>query len=907
MTRASDGQAIQTLEDLTTGCSGGTGPDDDDDGDTLDLGMKLTFNSDQQTLTVDNDDDVEQPFTATACVLGEASGAEDCTFADTTILPFAAGVGDPVAPELASRFTASGTLTLENQGSSNASVILNVPETAGAFTVTNASALQNITLAPAQSTTLDIEFSPIESGSGCGPNEDTGMIDCTATLSLASSHQIEVTLEGQAKVPTAEPKLDEVAPQDSTQVLAALLPDIISLDFGQALVGIQTKSRLLQLSNTGVRDLVINSLAAQDAQQNFRLGSIYQGTDFETRVWKVGQQPWTVPPTGDSNLYFFLNYGPFGSVAGGDDDSTRNDQASLLVASAEGSDTLFLVGTAKEDRRATLAVYIRDETRFTVTGAFDVEGPDGEHLYRATSQFFSFRQDSTPDRAVYVRNDGVSAGVDDLVVNCLEITTATPEKFTITWDEGVPEGLRTCSEEPAPADDDDDDAAPADDDDDDDDDAAPADDDDDDAAPEETTLTLAPQDFLKIGTMTYAASGSGSHTIHSASLTIDALSQQGAVTIPPIIGGNPTTDNNNQVVAFDLKGASGAPTGTFDLKVHRLIAGFERKINAGLQPTLNVSSATRGIIDRFNNPSFPSGTYKDVFTMQDGIVLNPVDGTATLKSIVTPVDPNPNEPILPSALDGLRLFNAPGSIPSQQEYFVQCAALNGSCGFFYLYIGDWTDSTTPMECNGDPDRLPISTGYSGSVAEREAVFNKVLKPEISTEFNCMNSASGIGDSTGGVFDPVTGELRFEDLAVRLYAPDVPGLGGADVDTTMRLSLTSGCVSEDMVPDSAARPTYTVPQNTLDDTSFNQTLMPTNPLLAYVDEAGTTCSQREIFGRPMFQTPTADQAATLDNGSDSDTLNFKGFDLAGVGRDVASDTSVAESNLYIIIRAEIGNF
>jgi len=37
------------------------------------------------------------------------------------------------------------------------------------------------------------------------------------------------------------------------------------------------------------------------------------------------------------------------------------------------------------------------------------------------------------------------------------------------------------------------------------------------------------------------------------------------------------------------------------------------------------------------------------------------------------------------------------------------------------------------------------------------------------------------------------------------------------------------------------------------------------------------------------------------------LNFGGFDIAGVGRNVASDTAVAPSNMYIIIKAEIGNF
>ena len=111
-----------------------------------------------------------------------------------------------------------------------------------------------------------------------------------------------------------------------------------------------------------------------------------------------------------------------------------------------------------------------------------------------------------------------------------------------------------------------------------------------------------------------------------------------------------------------------------------------------------------------------------------------------------------------------------------------------------------------------------------------------------------------------------------------------------------------------MPDPAARPQYTVaapspatPITPLNDPSFDTTLMPTNPLVPYVDQAGVGCAEREIFGRPMF---TVDNTNTLDNGSDPDNLNFGGFDIAGVGRATASDTSVAAANLYIVIKAEV---
>jgi hypothetical protein len=77
------------------------------------------------------------------------------------------------------------------------------------------------------------------------------------------------------------------------------------------------------------------------------------------------------------------------------------------------------------------------------------------------------------------------------------------------------------------------------------------------------------------------------------------------------------------------------------------------------------------------------------------------------------------------------------------------------------------------------------------------------------------------------------------------------------------------------------------------------------LIGYVDTPGTTCGTvRELHGRGMFQ---PDTTGTLDNDTDPDTLNFQGFDLVGVGQDTANDTNVNSVNLYIVIKAEVGDF
>lgn len=863
ITKADGVTPIQKIEDLTTNCDRsdpGPGPGPGGGGGPVTIDLGLTTEGDEQAVNVV--EGAGNVLTATVCIPGQSLPG-GCQFGADQDLPFAKGPGDPLAG-LEDRFVQAAELFIQNQAGSQESIILALPDSAGSFTIVNAGSLSNVTLAPGQSTTINILFEPEIDGAGCVVDDVTGYVNCDADLSLSSSHQINVALSGRAKQPIAEMKLEEIAVMSPNDVLAASLPDVDEIDFGEALVGVETKTKLFKLSNQGVRELMISSLDAQDGKGNFRLGSIYQGTDFQSRIWRIGQQPWTVSPLGNNDLFFFLNYGPFGSVPDTGDNSIREDTGALVLATSAGNETAILGGQAKQDRRAILSLYIQDENRFGVTGAADLEGPNGEHLYRFREQLFSFRQDAS-ERAFYIHNDGPSAGIDNLIIR--EFThDDSSGKFTLNQEQAFTDAMTACSGDPA------------------------------------NCLTLqAAGDPVKVGTIQFAASDSGQHQISASTVTVTAVSTKGGGEVAPIIGGNADNANSATQIVYDLKGASGAPSGTFDLKLHRLIAGFEQKLDPALQKSLIVSSATKGILERFNNNQFPPNDWKEVYTLSDGITLNAETGEATLKKIITAVDANPSNPARPGSVNGLRVYNGPGSVPQSTEYFVECKSRNGFCGFFYLFIGDWNTSIQQQTCNGKT-LAPVATGYSSLLNQGalDAIFNTAFNPE--TDLACLQGtgpADGIADAKG-LYDPVTGNFEFRDLAIRFYAPDVPQLN-KDVDATMRLSLTTGCVNEAFVPDPAALPQYRVPQATLDDPDFDRNLMPSNPLEPYVDTAGTNCGQRELHGRPMFQDDTT---GTLDNGSDSDDLSFKGFDIAGVGRNVSSSGQVFESNMYIVIKAEV---
>lgn len=636
-----------------------------------------------------------------------------------------------------------------------------------------------------------------------------------------------------------------------------------AVDFGEALLGHQTKTKLYRVSNSGVRNLTVFSIRAQDVDKNFRVGSIYQGSSFQGRTWVVGKAPWTVPTDGTGDLFFFLNYGPFGKIKGGD---TRVDTATLLLQTDSGEQTILLQGRAKKDSRATLSLYIEDENRFLSGDSgpdhrIVTEGETTRHLFLAREGRFNFRQDGA-ERAVYLFHDGVSAGVDDLWILGVSMTPDSEMKFTFTPDPN-PE-ISACLE----------------------------------ALPESQIpcAILKPagnENRIKLGTMTFQAVTGGQPKVHERQVQVKALSRPvfGEGT-PPLIGGS--GEQPGSLADFSLLGANGAPHGTFGLKVHRLIAGFNKKINDGSQPSLIVSTATKGIVSRFANPAYPAGDWGEVFTIQDGVILDAITGRAVLKKIVTPVDLG--TPAFPRNVPGLRLFNAPGSNTKglDDEYYVECAAHGLSCAFFYLYLGDWAGSTS-AECNGKKPVLsqPASQGVSA-----------VLDPRDASDWACLQGPDGIQDETNGVYDPVTGEVTFQDVAVRLFAPGVPLLGNETLDATIRLSLTTGCVGADKVPDEAVKTSLLVSQKTLDDAEFDAGLMPSNPLLPYVDQVGTVCPPRSLHGRPLF---TTDVSGTLDNGPDADGLNFGGFDLAGVGRNTTTFPSLPSTVMHIVIKAEIGDF
>ncbi len=874
-----NGQAIQTLADLTTDCGTGSNPGT---GNRLEVSVKTNFNSLEDTLTVTGDAaNASSPFTAEACIPTRHQGSA-CDFSNPALLPFAKDVaaGDP-ATGTEAKFTREGTITVQSGSGSTANVTLQVPERVGAFHILNSASLQNITLASGNSATLQVRFEPETNASGCSTSG--GVVSCQASLSLSSSHSVTVTLKGQAKVPAAEMALAEIATATPFATTSTLLPASATptVDFGETLLRLQTKTKLYRISNTGVRPLSVSDIRSQDIQANFRVGSIYKGPDFEHRVWAVGQNPWAVAANGSSDLFFFLNYGPFGKSPSG---STRQDAALLTINTTSGNAALNLTGTAKNDTRATLALYVEDANRYLITGDSDadllnvVEGTETKRLYVARDLLWSFRQDNTP-RAVYLVNAGEAAGIDDLAVQRLAFTADAAGKITFTPDTGAT--VTGCL-------------------------AAL------DTATTACTSLASTGDAsrLKLGTLTFAASSTGTYAVSSGNFLVKALSQPtaGREGTPPKVKG--VLENTNAIVNYALKGANGAPSGTFDLKIHRLMAGFSNKINQGLQDSLITSTSTKGILTRFNSTSAPDVNIeqtKDVFTLRDGISLDPVTGAAVLKRIVSAVDADMNNPASPSSpsFQGLRLYNAFGSSPSQTEYFAECKTSSSSpkCAFFYLFIGDWTTSLTSSTCNGSP-KVPAIANYAGNQAQRDALFATVMKPDVPAEFACLSGADGFKDKKG-IFDPVTGELTFRDLVVRLYAPKVPALSNQDVDATLRLNLTTRCVTTSEVPDPAAREKTAVESRVLTDNAFDTFLMGANPMAPFVDQTGTVCgAERTLHGRPMF---AEDTTGTLDNDSDSDDLNFEGMDLAGVGRNVASSTQVAPANMYIVIKAEVGDF
>lgn len=864
VTKAGTSQSIQTMADLTN-CTGVTPPTQE----RLDLTVQADYEPDNpanqsENLTVSGDpENPDGGFTAAT------------SFPETN-RPFAKEQADLDTPilELAGRFSRGMRLNLIFGSTTTVDVPLSIPTApVGAFRVTNAANFQNMTLAKGHENpvSLDIQFEPtMIAGSNCDISDAaTGIVTCQADLTISTSPSIIVHLAGQAKspAPNIEMKMTEVNQVAPNGPMTDLLPasPLPTIDFGQALLRYETKVRLLQITNTGVRDLAVSGLQAVDAQKNFRMGSVYRGADFENRQWIMGQpKPWNVPATGASNLFFFLNYGPFGVISGGAG-GTRNDNGFLNLMTNAGNFNLSLTGVAKEDRRARVALYIRDERRFEVTNQTDLEGPSGEHLYLAENQFFSFRQDSSvqqdgsPDRAVYLKNVAPS-GAEDLLVQDFQVEDAAG-KFSFTIDPAFQTVLTACAGDPN---------------------ACPV------------VGTSAPANLLKVGTVTFNAVTSGSYSISAGKFKFRAVSRQSSVT--PVVVDNTANEDDGIVIqcsggmiCYDIKGANGAPhrvgASKYDLRVHRLFAGLHDKFpNSDARA---ISTTTRGLLERMASPPGNPNDYVEVFTIPNLFELDAEKGTAVLQPVFTEIAPpliNPTQK--PYQVDGIRVFNGPGSAPVGNDFYIQCERASGSpqCVFFYLYLGAW--SSTAAQCGGQPviGATASATGSTVDPAAQEACMRAALVP------------------MEGSYDPVTGEITLENLAVRLFSPVTPA-SGSRLDATLHLDLTTGCVSDDMM--------YNVPsdQRLVPNLTLNYTVpgfMPQNPLSPYASDA--TCGERRLHGRPMVSADAndVDDTGTLDALSELPASAFD-FDLSGVSVVTTHFGQANGNDMYIVIKAEVGDF
>lgn len=890
-----DGSPIRTQADLVENCGGGIGGSQ-----TLSLSMNSTFGASQESLTVNGDPEhPADPFTAEACVPGTHADG-NCVFASD--LPFAKEVGttDPL-PGVEAKFVQDGTLVIQNAGASTASMVLQVPATAGAFRILHAEDFQNNTLVPGESATLHVFFEPVMNPdvtpgtpgaavSGCTRNG--GFVDCQTPLSISSSHSVTVTLKGRAKVPAAELKLEELATTAPNAIVGdPLIPGTVnpSVDFGEATVGVETKSKLYKISNTGVRPLVVTNILAQDVSRNFRTGSVYQGPDFENREWKIGQKPWTVNPSGDNSIFFFLNYGPFGRVSDQSAEQTcgealtqptRCDGSTLFISTvAAGNSSILLSGKATRDTRAVLEVYFQDDKRFLVTDDDDnpagFEGP--EHLYLAerpleADQVFSFRQD-TDIRFVYLRNgNGSPSQLDSLVLTAVPVLSGTnPDKFTFT-----PSVTATP----------------------------------------EAPLVVAPYEMIKIGEMTFPPAVGATYEKFFANLPIVAQSRpptEGAASRAPIIGGYFTAegaiDKTHAADTVNLKiGRSvNAPNETKNLRIHRLFAGFDGPLIT--TASLMVSSTTRGIATRAGLTVGALNQFTEIYNIDSALNFNAENGTVTLNPIFTPVDPTSST----SAVPGVRLFNGPGSkngpgaslLTPTPSYHFECVNSGGQCGFFYIYIGGWNSTGRPSS----PQPLPCGNKPPISAEPGDNAPPAALDPRVPAEAACMqHPANGIAPATG-IFDPVTGEITFSNLAIRLFAPNTPGTDGdnKNLDTTLHLALTTECITPELVPDTTAVASRLVPPQTLGEimTYVTDFGFP-NPLTEYV---GDQCSnEREMHGRRMG---VADSTNTLDNLGSLSVGDYN-FDLVAVGKvhagSMVTSAPFTQANkmMYIVIKAEAGH-
>jgi hypothetical protein len=228
---------------------------------------------------------------------------------------------------------------------------------------------------------------------------------------------------------------------------------------------------------------------------------------------------------------------------------------------------------------------------------------------------------------------------------------------------------------------------------------------------------------------------------------------------------------------------------------------------------------------------------------------------------------------------------------------MQCeAGSSPQCSYFYVYLSDWDTADTSPACAG------------GKYVVSRTDFGNALNPAVASEADCLETFLGAEGSEGdlhGRFDPVTGVVDFQNIALRLFSPVVPVFGFQAIDAVLQTSLTTECLTAARIPDSEALGNRLVPERVSGDTpplcgpGFDRRLMGLegqNPVALYT--GGSCADPNELHGRRMG---AADTSGTFDPPLSDESLTF---DLAGVARIVSSSANATGKMMYIVIKAEI---
>ena len=875
-----NGQPVKTLSDLEN-CGNGEPPPPPAKKE-LKLEIKSTF-ADASETVVNTEVDPKTAFSGEVCLLGLHGGGK-CNFSPAQI-PYFKSVNEPYGNEasLQDRFTKSGKLILTNQGEDP--LPLSFAKSVGAFQLdcpplVAAQGNFNFDLAAGTSLSCSVLFTPAAGLAGCqeaAGNETTSL--CASSLALTAADAtlpVKVNLVAAGK--KARGVLSVVRIDNEGKVTALPLQDNIPVvDFGEKTVGFETQSFAFDFSNTGVRDLTITPNVL-DTSRNFRASRLYQGANlFEAKLLTGGKKSALVKPMIGTDLFQFTSYGPFGGVDKNDQgESKRDDFANLNISSNEGVGIVSLKGTAKNETRAVVGLYIQDEKRFTALKISDLtvtESGKDLHLYRAEALTnladpsgisFSLRQD-TSGRAVYLVNDGVA---DELKIN--SISYDTPDGVAFELNKQDDSLVKDC--------------------------AAPA---------TKPCVTLAVKKQARLGTVALTGGAVAQYKLQQLVLKLDAYSKSEGTKplVAKRVSGKTELVEGTIPGGYRILGTVGAPNGIQDFIVHRLMALLSETLSNELNIT--VSSLTQGIATRAN---VSAADFVDRFvipgkTGESGIELDPESGTAMLYPVFTPV--GGNDQLNAKGVQGIRLFNAPGAKGTvknrQVQYLFECAQANpgngsDNCGFFFIYIGGW-DSTQNKQC-GLP---PVYDGYTGKPTGSKVVLDP--SPKGGGDAECMRKAL---TPVKGEYDPVSGKLTFRNLAVRLFSYKTPLLNGNNIDVTMHMTLTTDVVDATNVSDPNATGTALQPkaQNQIKKELSNPPVLDylannENPLLSFIDPVSGF-----LHGRSMVQDPIesiVDEPDFFKDVKDHETADPLTFELAGLSRMKADSDKVGDKKLmYLVI-------